>query len=75
MNATELRKVEARHQRAFRAYEQAREARNTAVHDALEAGMSQRDVAEATGLTVSRVSQLASVGFERVVTVTRRVAS
>ena len=59
MTAEELRKAEARHARAFARYEQAREERNAAVRAALDAGWTHAKIAEATGLTRSRVGQIA----------------
>jgi transposase len=54
----ELRNAEARYQRAFARYEQAREARNAAVTQALAEGMSQAQIARATGLTRGRINQI-----------------
>jgi hypothetical protein len=59
MTADELRKAEARFQRAYRRSEQAREERNAAVRAAIEAGWSHARIAEATGLTRARVGQIA----------------
>ena len=59
MTAAELRKAEARYQRAFRRAEEAREERNRLVLDALEAGWTHARIAEATGLTRGRVGQIA----------------
>ena len=59
MTTEELRKVEARHERASRRYEEAREARNAAVRAALAEGWTHVRIAEATGLTRSRVGQIA----------------
>lgn len=59
MTAEELRKAEARYQRAFRRAEEAREERNRLVRDALEAGWTHARIAEATGLTRGRVGQIA----------------
>lgn len=59
MTAEELRKAEARYQRAFRRSEDAREARNSLVRAALDAGWTHTQVAEATGLTRGRVGQIA----------------
>lgn len=59
MTADELRKAEARYQRAYRRAEEAREARNRAVCDALAAGWTHARIADAMGMTRSRVGQLA----------------
>lgn len=59
MTPDELRKAEARHQRASRRYEAEREARNAAVRRALAEGWTHARIAEATGLTRSRVGQIA----------------
>ena len=39
--------------------EKVREDRNQAIFDALDSGMTQREVAEATGLGLSRINQIA----------------
>lgn len=59
MTADELRRAEARYQRAFRVAEQARHDRNEAVQQAIRAGWTHAQIAEATGLTRSRVGQIA----------------
>jgi DNA-binding NarL/FixJ family response regulator len=59
MTPEELRKAEARYQRASRRSEQLRQERNRAVWDALRSGMTHAQIAEATGLTRGRVGQLA----------------
>jgi hypothetical protein len=59
MMRPELRKVEARYQRASRLAEQAREARNAAVREALAEGWTHAKISEATGLTRGRVGQIA----------------
>lgn len=59
MTAAELRKFEARYQRAFRRCEAERETRNAAVRKALVDGWTHAQVAEATGLTRARVGQIA----------------
>ena len=59
MTADDLRKAEARYQRAFRRSEELREARNGLVREALAAGWTHVKIAEATGLTRGRVGQLA----------------
>ena len=55
----ELRRIEARYQRAFRRSETEREARNAAVREALAEGWTHARISEATGLTRSRVGQIA----------------
>jgi hypothetical protein len=59
VTADELRKIEARYQRAFRRSEEARAARNAAVREALGEGWTHARIAEATGLTRGRVGQIA----------------
>jgi CRP-like cAMP-binding protein len=59
MSGDELRKAEARYQRAFRRSEAEREARNQLVRDAVAAGWTHAQIAEATGLTRARVGQIA----------------
>jgi hypothetical protein len=59
MTAAELRKAEARYQRAFARSEAAREARNAAVKAALAEGWTHARISKATGLTRSRVGQIA----------------
>jgi cell division protein FtsL len=59
MTADQLRRVEARYQRAFRRSEEARSERNAAVRSALEAGWTHARIAQATRLTRSRVGQIA----------------
>ena len=59
MTAEQLREAEARYQRAFRRSEAEREARNAAVRRALGEGWTHARIAEATGLTRSRVGQIA----------------
>lgn len=61
MTADELRKVEARYQRAFRRSEEARAARNAAVHAALAAGWTHARISEATGLSRGRIGQIAEI--------------
>lgn len=62
MTAEDLRKAEARYQRAFRRSEAEREARNAAVRTALDEGWTHARIAEATGLTRGRVGQIAQAG-------------
>lgn len=59
MTTDQLRQAEARYQRAFRRSEEAREDRNRLVREALAAGWTHARIAEATGLTRSRVGQFA----------------
>lgn len=60
MTAAELRKAEARYQRASRAAEQAREARNATVRAAIDAHWSHTAIAAAMGLTRGRIGQIAT---------------
>jgi DNA-binding NarL/FixJ family response regulator len=59
MTAAELRKAEARYQRAVRRSEEAREVRNAAVLAALAQGWTHARIAEETGLTRGRIGQIA----------------
>jgi hypothetical protein len=59
LTAAELRKAEARYQRAVRRSEEARAARNAAVQAALKQGWTHARISEATGLTRGRIGQLA----------------
>lgn len=61
MTADELRKADARYQRAFRRMEEAREDRNRRVGDALADGWTHARIAEATGLTRGRIGQLSKL--------------
>jgi hypothetical protein len=61
VTADELRKAEARYQRAFRRSEEAREERNRLVVAALADGWTHARIAEATGLTRGRVGQFRKV--------------
>lgn len=58
MTTAELRKAEARYQRASRRSEEAREARNALVREALAAGWTHQQIADATGLTRGRIGQI-----------------
>jgi DNA-binding NarL/FixJ family response regulator len=58
MTPAELREAEARYQRASRRSEQARTERNRLVREALAAGWTHAQIAEATGLSRGRVSQI-----------------
>lgn len=60
MTTEDLRKVEARYQRAFRHSETLREARNRLVFEALDAGWTHAAIATATGLTRGRIGQIAA---------------
>jgi hypothetical protein len=55
----ELRKAEARYQRAFQRAEELRRERNALILEAVDAGWSHAQIANATGMTRSRVGQLA----------------
>jgi transcriptional regulator with XRE-family HTH domain len=59
VTADELRKAEARYQRAFARSEELRRERNALILDALAAGWTHAQIAKATGMTRSRVGQLA----------------
>lgn len=59
MTPEELRDAEARYQRAVARSETERAKRNAAVREALEAGWTHAQIAKATGLTRSRVGQIA----------------
>lgn len=59
MTTDELRKAEARYQRAFARSEAARDQRNRLLRKALSEGWTHAQIAEATGLTRSRIGQLA----------------
>jgi CRP-like cAMP-binding protein len=58
MTAEELRKLEAHYQRGAKTAEDRRIARNAAVRQALKEGMTHAQIAEATGLTRGRISQI-----------------
>lgn len=59
MDAKQLQQAERAYRSATRRAEQAREARNAAVCEALAEGMTHAEIARATGLTRGRVGQLA----------------
>lgn len=59
MTADELRKAEARYQRASRRSEELRLERNRLIHEALAVGWTHARIAEATGMTRGRVGQIA----------------
>ncbi len=65
MTPSELRKAEARYQRAASRAEDARQERNRLVREALQAGWTHARIAEATGLTRGRVGQIALTGAVR----------
>lgn len=60
VTSQDLSEVEAAYRAAFRHAEMLRGRRNALVCRALSAGWTQRDVAEATGLTHGRIAQIAS---------------
>jgi phage portal protein BeeE len=62
MTAAELRKAEARYQRAFARSEALRLERNALVLEALKAGWTHAAIAEATGMSRGRVGQIAQRG-------------
>ena len=59
MTEDELKKAEARYQRASGRAEEARQERNRLVAEALTSGWTHAKIASATGLTRGRVGQLA----------------
>jgi hypothetical protein len=59
MTAEELRKAEARYQRAFARAEQARGERAGLIREALAEGWTHARIAKATGLTRGRIGQMA----------------
>lgn len=59
MTEDQLRKAEARYQRAVGRSETARQERNRLVREAVADGWTHSRVAEATGLTRGRVNQIA----------------
>lgn len=58
MTLDKIKEAEAAYRAAFRRSEKLRAARNEAVRAALAAGISQADIAKATGLTRGRINQL-----------------
>lgn len=58
MTAAELRRLEARYQRAHRRAEEARQARNDAVRKALANGATVPELSRLLGLTRERVRQI-----------------
>lgn len=63
-SAEDLQRAEKAYRKATDAYEQARRERNGLVKDAVEAGWSLGKVAEATGLTRSRIAQIKMIDDE-----------
>lgn len=59
MTAAELRNAQRAHERAASRYHHTREVRNRLVRAALEDGWTHAQIAQATGLTRSRVGQIA----------------
>lgn len=59
MTTKELAAIEARYQRAVQRAEIERALRNTAIRYALGEGWTHAQIAEATGLTRSRIGQIA----------------
>jgi hypothetical protein len=59
MTPGELRKAEAAYRAASRRFEKAREKRNATIRQAIAEGWTHARIAEATGLTRSRVGQIA----------------
>ena len=53
-----LRRAEARYQRAFRASDTARLAREAAIREASTAGLSTRQIARYVSITAQRVQQI-----------------
>jgi hypothetical protein len=62
ITACDLRKAEAAHQAASRRYEQTRQHRNDLVQVALGAGWTQQAIADAVGITKTRVGQIVQSG-------------
>lgn len=58
MTADELRRAEASYQRASDRAEKLREQRNAAVKEALAEGWTHAKIAETTGLSRGRISQI-----------------
>ena len=59
MTPETLREAEAAYLAAYRRAETAREARNSAVRQAIEAGWTHAQIAEVTNLSRARVGQIA----------------
>lgn len=59
MTPDDLRKAEARYQRALRHCEAERQARDALIREAIAAGWTHARISEATGLTRGRIGQLA----------------
>lgn len=62
ITVSDLRKVEAAYKAASKRHEEARAARNDLVRRAAEEGWSYEEIADALGLSRSRVGQIASHG-------------
>lgn len=62
MTTNELRKAEARFQRASQRADTLRQARNESVRRALDAGWSHAAIARITGLSRGRIGQIAARG-------------
>ena len=60
MTLEELQNLEAHHRRAARCYEMSRSARNAAIRQALAEGWTHAKIADATGLTRSRIAQISA---------------
>ena len=59
MTTQELQKAEAVYEAASRQFEKAREERNAKIRQAVQEGWTHAQIAQATGLTRSRVGQIA----------------
>jgi DNA-binding NarL/FixJ family response regulator len=66
MTTDDLKRAEARYQRAEAKAEMARLERNAAIHEALIDGWSQKQIAETLDLSATRVWQLARAHGRRV---------
>jgi hypothetical protein len=59
VTADDLRRAELAYQETLLLIEPVREARNHAIREALDAGWTHAQIAEATGLTRGRIGQIA----------------
>lgn len=59
MTTDQLRKAEAQYASALHTYETLRKRRNKLVREALNAGWTHAQISEATGLSRSRIGQIA----------------
>lgn len=59
MTRAELRKIEARYQRASKCAEELRQERNAAIRQHLADGYTHQWISDATGLSRGRISQIA----------------